>query len=72
MSKISQVGRSFEVFDPSNRTHREIFHDAVKNRTWGRSPVRFWVDAEQTDLLHQCTQKMAHWYMQQEFGEIKA
>lgn len=71
MSKISQFGRQFEVFDPNNRNHREIFHDALKHRTWGRSPIRFWVDDEQTDLLYQCTQKMAHWYMAQEFGEIE-
>lgn len=71
MSKIAQYGRQFEVFDPSNRKHRELFHSALKYKTWGRSPIRFWVDDEQTDLMYQCTQKMAHWYMQREFGKIR-
>lgn len=71
MSKIAQFGRHFEVFDPSNKKHRELFHAALKHKTWGRSPIRFWVDDEQTDLMYQCTQKIAHWYMQREFGKIK-
>lgn len=71
MSKIAQFGRQFEVFDASNKKHREIFHTALRYKTWGRSPIRFWVDDEQTDLMYQCTRKMAFWYMQKEFGKIK-
>lgn len=71
MSKIAQFGRQFEVFDASNKKHREIFHTALKHKTWGRSPIRFWIDDEQTDLMYQCTRKMAFWYMQKEFGKIK-
>lgn len=71
MSKIVQYGRKFETFNPSSKDHREIFHSVLKNRTWGRSPVRFWVDDEQTDLMYQCTQKLAYWYMQQEFGALE-
>lgn len=70
MSKINQFGRKFETFDPNNKIHRKLFHDALKHRTWGRSPIRFWVDDEQTDLMYQCTKKMAHWYMEKEFGKI--
>lgn len=70
MSKIVQFGRRYETFDPANSEHRAIFHDVLATKTWGRSPVRFWVDDEQTDLMYQCTQRMAHWYMEQEFGAI--
>ena len=70
MSKIIQFGRHYVSFDPSNAQHRAIFHNALVNKTWGRSPVRFWLDDEQTDLMYQCTKKMAHWYMEQEFGEL--
>lgn len=71
MSKIAQFGRQFEVFDAGSKKHREIFHSALKHKTWGRSPIRFWIDDEQTDLMYQCTRKMAFWYMQKEFGKIK-
>lgn len=70
MSKIAQFGRQFEVFDPSKKKHREIFHQVLKHKTWGRSPIRFWVDEEQTSLMEQCQKKMAIWYLQKEFGHI--
>lgn len=72
MSKINQFGRRFETFNPALLVHREIFHSALKYRTWGRSPVRFWSEDANTDLMYQCTQKMAIWYMTQEFGKISA
>lgn len=71
MSKIAQFGRQFEVFDPSNKKHREIFHTVLRYKTWGRSPIRFWVDEEQTSLMEQCQKKMATWYLQKEFGKIE-
>lgn len=70
MSKIIQFGRQYASFDPANAEHRAIFHSVLVNKTWGRSPVRFWLDDEQTDLMYQCTKKMAHWYMEQEFGAL--
>lgn len=72
MSKISQFGRQFETFNPDNKEHRRIFHDALRHNTWGKSPIRFWIDDEQTDLMYQCTKKMSYWYMEKEFGKIKA
>ena len=72
MSKIEQFGRQYETFDPTNANHRSIFFNVLKNKTWGRSPIRFWMDNEQTDLMYQCTKKMAYWYMQQEFGALPA
>ena len=72
MSKINQYGRRFETFDPALTEHREIFHSALKYKTWGRSPIRFWSEDANTDLMYQCTQKMATWYMTQEFGKISA
>jgi len=68
MSKIIQFGRPYVSFDPANPEHRAIFNSVLINKTWGRSPVRFWLDDEQTDLMYQCTKKMARWYMEQEFG----
>lgn len=70
MSKIAQFGRQFEVFDATSKKHRELFFNALKHRTWGRSPIRFWVDDEQTDLMYQCTRKIADYYMKKEFGKI--
>lgn len=68
MSKIVQYGRPYTAFNPANTSHRAIFYQVLKTNTWGKSPFRFWLDDEHTDLMYQCTQKMASWYMEQEFG----
>lgn len=72
MSKIHQFSRSYEVFDPYNAEHRKIFHEVLKYQTWGRSPIRFWLDGTEDSLMEQCTRKMAKYYMIQEFGPLAA
>lgn len=69
MSKVEQYARPWVVFNPTNKSHREIFHNALKYRTWGKSPVRFWLEDETTSLMDQCTKKMARYYMEKEFGK---
>jgi|FreactcultureFD7_1027221.scaffolds.fasta_scaffold45579_3 hypothetical protein len=70
MSKIEQFARQHETFNPTNKKHREIFHNVLKHKTWGRSPIRFWLEDETTSLMDQCTKNMARYYMEQEFGNI--
>ena len=70
MSKLEQFSRPCETFDPTNKHHREIFHSALRHRSWGRSPIRFWLIEETTSLMDQCTKKMARYYMEKEFGKI--
>lgn len=70
MSKLIQFSRPCETFDPTNKHHREIFHAALRHRSWGRSPIRFWLIEETTSLMDQCTKKMARYYMEKEFGKI--
>ena len=72
MTMLNQAGREFVTFDPSNDEHRKIFHSVIATQNWGRSPVRFWSDSEHTDLMYQCTAKLARWYMGKEFGKIEA
>lgn len=72
MSKISQLNRPSEVFDPFNRKHRKYFHEALKHKTWGRCPIRFWLDETEDSLMDQCTKKIAKYYMLKEFGDIAA
>lgn len=69
MSKLSQSSRKFETFDPDNKEHRRIFHEAMKHNTWSKSPIRFWIDGEQIDLIAHCTAKLSQWYAEREFGK---
>ena len=63
MSKVEQYSRPWVTFNPTDKKHREIFHTALKHNTWGKSPVRFWLEGETSSLMDQCTQKMARYYM---------
>jgi hypothetical protein len=73
MSKIQQFGRPHETFDPSNKEHRKIFHDALRYRTWGRSPICFWAEDDSSgsnSLMDQCIKAMSTYYIEKEFGEL--
>jgi hypothetical protein len=73
MSKIQQFGRPHETFDPSNKVHRKIFHDVLRYRTWGRSPICFWNEEDSSgsnSLMDQCIKAMGRYYMEKEFGEL--
>jgi hypothetical protein len=70
MSKIEQYGRHWETFNPTSKEHRQIFHNALKHKTWGKSPIRFWLQNETTSLMDQCTKSMARFYMEKEFGKF--
>lgn len=71
MSKINQAGRRFELFDPNNKEHRRLLHEAVQCNTWSRSPIRFWVNDEHADLMTECTKHMARWYLDREFDKLR-
>jgi hypothetical protein len=73
MSKIQQFGRPYETFDPKNKRHRTIFHEALKYRTWGRSPICFFPedDANGTNsLMDQLMNAVGKYYMEKEFGSL--
>ncbi len=73
MSKIQQFGRVFETFDPSNKNHRKIFHDVLRYRTWGRSPICFWAEDDSSgsnSLMDQCIKAMGKYYIEKEFGVL--
>ena len=73
MSKIQQFGRLHETFDPSNKKHRKIFHDVLRYRTWGRSPICFWAEDDSSgsnSLMDQCIKAMGRYYIEKEFGVL--
>lgn len=70
MSAILQhAHRPWCVFDPSNADHRRYFAEFLKNHSWGRCPVRFYVPEEAAgDLMLMIHNKLARWYTSREFG----
>lgn len=71
MSKIQQYGRPFVTFDVDNKEHRKIFHEILKYNTFGRSPVRFWLENEHNNLMNQISKDLTDYYLVKEFGSMK-
>ena len=71
MSKVNLQNRPIVAFDPSVKEHRKIFFDAMKYRTWGRSPIRFWLEEDNYNLIDQIQKKLARYYMAREFGSFE-
>lgn len=72
MSKVQLQNRPIVAFDPTKKQHRKIFYEAMKYRTWGRSPIRFWLEEDNYNLIDQIQKKMAKYYMTKEFGSLES
>ena len=72
MSKVQLQNRPIVPFDATKKEHRKIFYEAMKYRTWGRSPLRFWLEEDNYNLIDQIQKKMAKYYMTKEFGSLEA
>ena len=72
MSKVQLQNRPIVPFDASKKEHRKIFYEAMKYRTWGRAPIRFWLEEDNYNLIDQIQKKMAKYYMAKEFGSLES
>jgi hypothetical protein len=69
MSQLALYGRPWTVFDPSNKLHREWYHEFVKSGTWGKCPVRFVVPEDHGDLITMMQRNLIKYYVEQEFAK---
>lgn len=72
MALLNKAQRPMVKFDPSNKKHRKMFADAMKQRTLGTLPVQFYVDEEAHDLVYQIHKSIAQYVLEREFGAQKA
>ena len=67
---LDQCNRPTEVFDPSNKVHRQHYADFLKSRTWGKCPIRFEVvgnDSSNTNLAFAMQRLLTEYYIGKEF-----
>ena len=67
MTMLHLNARPWTVFDPGNNDHRRYYYDFVSTGTWGRCPVRFFVDDDSGDLITMMQRKLVDYYVVQEF-----
>lgn len=69
MSNLALFGRPYVVFDPTNKNHRRWFADFIKNRSWGKCPVRFVIENDYGDLVSMIQRKLIEYYVDKEFNK---
>jgi hypothetical protein len=68
MSKLEYYTRPLVAFDPNNKEHRTYYADFVRNRGWGRCPVRFILpDETGRDLVALIQASLLNHYVTKEF-----
>lgn len=69
MSKLSYAGRPWVAFDPTNKQHRQWYHNFVENNGWGHCPVRFICPESDGggDLIMLIRNQLVEYYISREF-----
>ena len=72
MSRLEYYSRPLVAFDPTNKEHREHYHQFLIRNTWGHCPVRFICPEESGgDLVKMMQRQLVDYYINKEFKEKK-
>lgn len=61
--------RPCEMFDPSNKVHRQHYANFLSQGTWGHCPIRFAAEGESANnnLAYAMQRMLVDYYMEREF-----
>ena len=60
------------LFDPTNQTHRELFHKFLNTSSWIHCPYQFVIEDDSSDVVHFISKKITSFYLSQEFSKAVA
>ena len=68
---LDLYARPIELFDPANRQHRAQYARFLREGTWGKCPIRFMVDGEQSNnnLAFAMQRMLTEYYIAREFKD---
>lgn len=66
---LDHAQRPVELFNPANKVHRQHYADFLKNKSWGKCPVRFEVqgEASNNNLAFAIQRMLTEYYISKEF-----
>ena len=67
MSSLQLHGRTYVVFNASDKEHRKWFAEFNATRKWGTCPVRFVLNDAHGDLITQIQRELIQFYVDKEF-----
>lgn len=69
---LDYAKRPVEVFNAANKEHRAHYAQFLKNRTWGKCPVRFEIegsDASNNNIAYAMQRLITEYYILKEFNK---
>lgn len=73
MAVLQNFVRKSEAFNPSLKLHRKHYANFLKNGTWGKCPVAFYIpDSEEsnTNMLFAMQRMLTEYYTEREFTNV--
>jgi hypothetical protein len=70
-TEIFKFAAQYTIFDPSNREHRTIVYEFLRTKSWRHTNVRFVLERSYSDVIRMITEKLADYYMKNEFNFSK-
>ena len=67
MSVLNKFIRPIEVFDVTNKKHREHYAEYMKTKTWGNCPVQLKVPSQIVSLATHAREQLINYYITKEF-----
>ena len=68
---LDRSQRQMVVFNPANKEHRNHYAEFLKNKSWGKCPVRFETnegDAANNNLAYTMQRLLTEYYISKEFA----
>lgn len=69
MSLLDLNSRPTVYFDAADRQHRSYYMQFLQNRSWRECPVQFYLERGYGDLASMVENKLAAFYLHNEFSE---
>ena len=67
MSVLNRFIRPIEMFDVTNKKHREYYAEYIKSNSWGNCPVQLKVPSQIVSLATYAREQLITYYIEKEF-----
>ena len=67
MGILDRFIRPIEIFDVTNKKHREYYAEYMKTKTWGNCPVQLKVPSQIVSLATHAREQLITYYIEKEF-----
>jgi hypothetical protein len=71
MRKLDYLCRPPQIYNPSNKTHRDYYFHFLESNSWSHCPYQWIQDPYYASIPDQLAEMTVHWYLKQEFKKMR-